>query len=110
MAGMKLGRNDPCSCGSGKKYKNCCQGKVESRSLGAPVRGPTQDELNQLMALFNSGRYVELESKALLLIKQYPNSGFVWMGLGLSLQMQGKDALHALQKTAELMPDDATAH
>jgi len=20
----KLGRNDPCSCGSGKKYKNCC--------------------------------------------------------------------------------------
>ena len=18
------GRNDPCSCGSGKKYKNCC--------------------------------------------------------------------------------------
>lgn len=22
----KLGRNDPCSCGSGKKYKNCCLG------------------------------------------------------------------------------------
>ena len=21
---MKLGRNDPCSCGSGKKYKHCC--------------------------------------------------------------------------------------
>nr|WP_205743403.1 SEC-C metal-binding domain-containing protein [Geobacter sp. FeAm09] len=21
---MKIGRNDPCSCGSGKKYKNCC--------------------------------------------------------------------------------------
>jgi hypothetical protein len=21
------GRNDPCSCGSGKKYKNCCRGK-----------------------------------------------------------------------------------
>ena len=20
----KVGRNDPCSCGSGKKYKNCC--------------------------------------------------------------------------------------
>lgn len=20
----KLGRNDPCSCGSGKKYKSCC--------------------------------------------------------------------------------------
>ena len=24
----KVGRNDPCPCGSGKKYKNCC-GKNE---------------------------------------------------------------------------------
>ncbi len=24
---MKVGRNDPCSCGSGKKYKKCCWGK-----------------------------------------------------------------------------------
>ena len=24
----KIGRNDPCPCGSGKKYKNCC-GKDE---------------------------------------------------------------------------------
>ena len=23
-AEKKIGRNDPCSCGSGKKYKNCC--------------------------------------------------------------------------------------
>ena len=23
-AGPKVGRNDPCPCGSGKKYKNCC--------------------------------------------------------------------------------------
>ena len=23
----KIGRNDPCPCGSGKKYKNCCMGK-----------------------------------------------------------------------------------
>lgn len=21
---LKLGRNDPCPCGSGKKYKKCC--------------------------------------------------------------------------------------
>jgi hypothetical protein len=21
---VKIGRNDPCSCGSGKKYKKCC--------------------------------------------------------------------------------------
>ncbi|WP_158737985.1 SEC-C metal-binding domain-containing protein [Alteribacillus sp. YIM 98480] len=27
---MKIGRNDPCPCGSGKKYKKCCAGKVTS--------------------------------------------------------------------------------
>jgi len=26
----KIGRNDPCPCGSGKKYKNCCLGKDDS--------------------------------------------------------------------------------
>ncbi len=25
--GQKIGRNDPCPCGSGKKYKKCCIGK-----------------------------------------------------------------------------------
>ena len=31
-ATQKIGRNDPCPCGSGKKYKNCCgaAGKSES--------------------------------------------------------------------------------
>ncbi len=24
VAEKKIGRNDPCSCGSGKKYKKCC--------------------------------------------------------------------------------------
>jgi len=29
---MKIGRNDPCVCGSGKKYKQCCEGKTIERS------------------------------------------------------------------------------
>jgi preprotein translocase subunit SecA len=24
VSGPKVGRNDPCTCGSGKKYKKCC--------------------------------------------------------------------------------------
>lgn len=27
--GVKAGRNDPCPCGSGKKYKRCCLGKED---------------------------------------------------------------------------------
>lgn len=30
---MKLGRNDLCSCGSGKKYKKCCLNKIETIDL-----------------------------------------------------------------------------
>lgn len=26
--GVRIGRNDPCPCGSGKKYKKCCLGKA----------------------------------------------------------------------------------
>ena len=27
IVGKKIGRNDPCPCGSGKKYKQCCLNK-----------------------------------------------------------------------------------
>ena len=36
MAADKVGRNDACPCGSGRKFKQCCATKGESRSqLGA---------------------------------------------------------------------------
>ncbi len=28
---MKVGRNDPCPCGSGRKYKTCCEGKTTAK-------------------------------------------------------------------------------
>lgn len=33
---QKVGRNDPCSCGSGKKYKSCCLNKA---SLSDKLKG-----------------------------------------------------------------------
>ena len=99
----KPGRNDPCPCGSGKKYKKCCQDKSGSHS-------PTPAECNQLIALFNAGHYPELESRARSLVGRYPDSGFAWKVLGAALQIQGKDSLPALRKAAELLPGDAVAH
>jgi uncharacterized protein len=34
----KVGRNDPCPCGSGKKYKNCCLQK-EQQQKRSPLGG-----------------------------------------------------------------------
>lgn len=31
----KIGRNDPCSCGSGKKFKKCCESKTQKKSIGS---------------------------------------------------------------------------
>ena len=33
---MKIGRNDPCHCGSGKKYKQCCYAE-DSKKHDEPV-------------------------------------------------------------------------
>jgi hypothetical protein len=33
-AAPTLGRNDPCSCGSGKKYKRCCAAQPEASASG----------------------------------------------------------------------------
>lgn len=32
MQHEKIGRNDPCSCGSGKKFKQCCARKADQRA------------------------------------------------------------------------------
>ncbi|OKY74823.1 MAG: hypothetical protein BM485_11330 [Desulfobulbaceae bacterium DB1] len=38
---MKIGRNDPCPCGSGQKYKRCCYGKVDFK----PAQGQPQPQV-----------------------------------------------------------------
>jgi tetratricopeptide (TPR) repeat protein len=111
---VKPGRNDPCPCGSGKKHKKCCHDKLEAplSTLNAPTQGaaPPPDELNKLVDLFNTRRYAELEIQARLLVEQFPDSGFVWKVLGAALQMQGKDAFHAMQEATKLLPEDAESH
>jgi hypothetical protein len=36
MIGVQ-GRNEPCHCGSGKKYKHCCALKSEKTPLGTRI-------------------------------------------------------------------------
>jgi protein O-GlcNAc transferase len=71
---------------------------------------PPADEVNTLLALYNGRRYAEAESRAHALLGRYPKAGFVWKLLGILLYTQGKDPLLALQKTAQLLPNDAGVH
>ncbi len=116
---MKPGRNDPCPCGSGKKYKNCCgsvgaspNSRAMQQSVGPSGKDtkPAPDTINALVALYNAGRLAELEKQANLLIRQYPDSGLVWKLLAASLHAQGKDPVPALQTATRLLPNDAESH
>ena len=45
-AAPKIGRNEPCHCGSGKKYKRCCAADDQERlSRSSAVEGMTIEEL-----------------------------------------------------------------
>ena len=40
----KVGRNDSCPCGSGKKYKKCC--------LLTQANKPSQNDINEVLKIF----------------------------------------------------------
>ena len=59
----KIGRNDPCPCGSGKKYKKCCMGKQNANpvDIGKWYRQKYNIELKQpadIEAIRAAGRLV----------------------------------------------------
>jgi hypothetical protein len=49
VARVKVGRNDPCPCGSDKKYKKCCLDKVQSAKVEDRRRAAAH-ELDERMA------------------------------------------------------------
>lgn len=71
---------------------------------------PTPDEINEIRILFAKGDLANLERRARHLITKYPDAGFAWKALGLSLRGRPEEALAAHQKSVEFAPEDASAH
>ena len=81
----KVGRNEPCPCGSGKKYKHCCRIKheaarhandpVEKENLKAKQKEQERliKDIEKTFALLGSRQYAEAIRSALKLILKYPN-------------------------------------
>ncbi len=122
---MKPGRNDPCPCGSGRKYKQCCGQAAAPSAAAAAPRQPSaiiaqpphaqsapaaHASAGQLAALLQQGRFPELEQRARGLIARQPNDGAAWKALAVALQMQSKLALAEARRAAELLPSDAEVH
>ncbi|MDO8812537.1 MAG: tetratricopeptide repeat protein [Gallionella sp.] len=117
---MKLGRNDLCPCGSGKKYKKCCSDKPEANSASqspqpaqsATQKSPVHQEIGALVSLFNQQRYMEAELLARSMTENFPRFGFGWKVMGAASNQMGRsaDALASLQKAAALLPVDEEVH
>jgi tetratricopeptide (TPR) repeat protein len=99
---VTTGRNEPCPCGSGTKFKHCC-GCVDA----AP---PSAVSIQSLIELINTGRAADAEQQVTGLLRARPSAGVLWKILSVAQLRQNKEAMAALRRTAELLPDDAEAH
>ena len=98
----KVGRNEPCPCGSGKKYKRCClkqheearlaQGGEEVAKLEAKEREQNKliDEIDEAFGLLARQQYQEAIRYASKLLRSYPN----------------EDRLHDIVATSRMLAGD----
>jgi tetratricopeptide (TPR) repeat protein len=109
----KTGRNDPCPCGSGKKYKQCCLKKDEAAEhealpAAAAARPPRpivpkamvypdfddeEDDLasasNAVVDLVNAGKLDEAEQGARDLLVRFPDVHDGYDRLGMVYEARG---------------------
>jgi len=56
MSASPVGRNEPCPCGSGKKYKKCCQANEPVvRDTAPPVPSPMKEFIRDRKEYFEDG-------------------------------------------------------
>jgi hypothetical protein len=120
----KTGRNDPCHCGSGKKYKRCCLDKDEAAERATraaveaakpppqAVRGPSLDESDELtnasngvIALIRAGKIDEAEQAARDLLVRYPevHDGYDRLGMVYEARGDHKQAAHCYRQVIDFV-------
>jgi len=127
----KIGRNDPCPCGSGKKYKHCCRSQDEAaehaafaaaRAAAAAEHQQRQarikerqaqldheDELarasNAVVDLVHAGRLDEAEQAAHELLVRYPevHDGYDRLGMVFEARGNHKAAADCYRKVIEFV-------
>jgi hypothetical protein len=135
----KLGRNDQCACGSGKKYKKCCLPKdeaVASELAAAAARAAERmaplldgravewdddgldDASNRVVDLVHDGKLDEAEKAARDLLVRYPDVHDGFERLGMVFEERGdigqalvhyREALAFMRDHADNYDDEAIA-
>jgi hypothetical protein len=83
---MKIGRNDPCPCGSHKKYKKCCLGKSEKEAmiLGESIKSDLPEKVKEFLSK------VEKETQKNIIFKVVPS---LPAGMAIGVSFEGKNII-----------------
>jgi tetratricopeptide (TPR) repeat protein len=122
----KIGRNDPCPCGSGRKYKRCClptheaaaaerAAATQAAARPAPpvVAWEEDDDLdevsNRVVDLVHAGQLDEAEQAARDLLARYPDvhDGFERLAMVYEARGDRKQAAEYYRKTLAFMQERA---
>jgi tetratricopeptide (TPR) repeat protein len=123
----KIGRNDPCHCGSGKKYKRCCleddqQNEREARTAFTAALAAEQadedefyewsdrldEESNAVIDLIEAGKLDEAEQAAHQLIADYPevHDGYDRLGMVYEARKEPKKAADCYRKVVGFLAEN----
>jgi Tfp pilus assembly protein PilF len=123
----KIGRNEPCPCGSGKKYKRCCLHQDEAaaaeRAAAAAAQTAAQsappvfawddddgldDASNRVVDLVHAGQLDEAEQAARDLLVRYPDvhDGFERLAMVYEARGARAQAAEYYRKALAVMEDN----
>jgi protein O-GlcNAc transferase len=112
---MKMvGRNDPCPCGSGKKYKQCCN-RIEKKSISRSESTESRSENNMMqvaLSQMRSGDYFQVEMICQQVLAINPKNYEALNCLGFAALQVGdpSKALRLIQAAVEINPEVAEFH
>ena len=94
----KIGRNEPCPCGSGKKYKHCC---LEKHEAARQAKYPEQEE-NLRAKEREQKQLIKHIEKAFGLLSSRKNAEAIRFALNLISNYPNEDRLHDIVVTCHL--------
>jgi hypothetical protein len=115
MAGHRVSRNDPCPCGSGKKFKNCCISKdidwEARRPSGAAMLSPAPPRPRTAPHPFPLGPFEVVDARLKTLAKETPGPA-TWKplvdGLSDATPEARRMAAYLALRDAGVVPPEAT--
>jgi predicted O-linked N-acetylglucosamine transferase (SPINDLY family) len=111
---MSVGRNDPCRCGSGKKFKKCCG--LHSPSLPTQLSSSTKAKIanfaREAIQHFKNGQVAQAEAacRRILLIEPENAEAYHFLGLIAAQMSHYEDAIQFISKAILLKPTEPGFH